>query len=85
MTDKREVEKMKENYILQNTNYKQKDDHASKKLLNKPQGSHGLNKGSFKLQTMTALMKSFCGGSRCCTGRFSRKEPPWPLEARNER
>jgi hypothetical protein len=25
-------------------------------------GSHGLHIGSFKLQTMTALIKSFCGG-----------------------
>jgi hypothetical protein len=26
------------------------------------EGSHGLQKGTFKLQTMTALIKSFCGG-----------------------
>jgi hypothetical protein len=25
-------------------------------------GSHGLHQDSFKLQTMTALIKSFCGG-----------------------
>ncbi len=28
------------------------------------------------------IIKSFCGGSRCFTGRFSRKEPPWLPEAR---
>ena len=27
------------------------------------------------------LIKSFCRGSRCYTGRFSRKESPWPPEA----
>jgi hypothetical protein len=37
------------NYKLQITNKKTK-------------GSHGLPQGSFKLQTMTAFMKSFCRG-----------------------
>ena len=35
--------------------------------------SHGLPKDSFKLQTMTALIKSFCGGSR--GGGFSKRAP----------
>jgi len=37
-------------------------------------GSHGLHKNSFKLQTMTALMKSFCG--RVQGGQFFQKAPP---------
>jgi len=37
-------------------------------------GSHGLHKGSFKLQTMTALIKSFCRGVQ--GGRFFQKAPP---------
>jgi hypothetical protein len=64
---------MKKNYKLQNTNYK------------KNKGSHGLHQGPFKLQTMTALIKSFCGCYTGPGGRFSRKEPPWPPEARNEK
>jgi hypothetical protein len=36
-------------------------------------GSHGLHQGSFKLQTMTALIKSFCGGSRGAV--FSKRAP----------
>jgi len=43
---------MKKNYKLQNTNYK------------KNKGGHGLHQDSFTLQTMTALIKSFCRGSR---------------------
>jgi hypothetical protein len=39
----------------------------------KPKGSHGLPKDSFKLQTMTALIKSFCGGSRGAV--FSKRAP----------
>jgi hypothetical protein len=34
-------------------------------------GSYGLHQGSFKLQTMTALIKSFCG---CYTGSRGSKE-----------
>jgi hypothetical protein len=36
-------------------------------------GSHGLYQSSFKLQTMTALIKSFCGGSRGTV--FSKRVP----------
>jgi hypothetical protein len=39
----------------------------------KTKSSHGLHKGSFKLQTMTALIKSFCGGSRGAV--FSKRAP----------
>jgi hypothetical protein len=37
------------------------------------EGSHGLHQDSFKLQTMTALIKSFCGGSRGAV--FSKRAP----------
>jgi hypothetical protein len=40
----------------------------------KTKGSYGLHQGAFKLQTMTALMKSFCGGVQ--GGRFFQKESP---------
>jgi hypothetical protein len=43
-------------------------------------GSHGLPKDSFRLQTMTALIKSFCRGVQ--GGQFFQKAPPWPPEAR---
>jgi hypothetical protein len=33
-----------------------------------PKGSHGLRQYSFKLETMTALIKSFCGGSKRARG-----------------
>jgi len=33
-----------------------------KLITEKEEGSHGLHQDSFKLHTMTALMKSFCGG-----------------------
>jgi hypothetical protein len=76
---------MKENYKLQNTNYKQitkynvqnykqKEDHVLKKLINKPKCSYGLHQGTFKLQTMTALIKSFCRGVQ--GGQFFQKAPP---------
>ena len=91
--EKNEGQKMKENYKLQNTNYKQitnyklqitkKTAHelheltriSEKKetIITKTKGSHGLHQGSFKLQTMTALMKSFCGGSRGAA--FSKRAP----------
>ena len=48
--------------LLQDLNYKQKI-----------KGSHGLSQGSFKLQTMTALIKSFCRGSRGTV--FSKRVP----------
>jgi hypothetical protein len=48
---------MKKRYKVQNTH---------------PKGSHGLHKDSFKLQTMTALIKSFCGGPG---GGFFKKSP----------
>jgi hypothetical protein len=73
------------------TNYKLQTMRLSKKrrLLNfnvqKNKGSYGLHQGTFKLQTMTALIKSFRGcfmGSR--GGGFFKKSPPWPPEARNE-
>jgi len=43
-------------------------------------GSHGLHQDSFKLQTMTALIKSFCGGVQ--GGSFFKKSPTWPPEAK---
>jgi len=49
--------------LLQDLNYKQIT-----------KGSHGLHRGSFKLQTMTALIKSFCGGVQ--GGRFFQKALP---------
>jgi A/G-specific adenine glycosylase len=45
------------------------------KITNKKiKGSHGLHKDSLKLQTMTALIKSFCGGVQ--GGQFLQKAPP---------
>jgi hypothetical protein len=36
----------------------------------------------FKLQAMTALIKSFCGGVQMFHGgSFFKKRPPWPPEA----
>jgi hypothetical protein len=45
-----------------------------KKIANykKSKGSYGLHQGSFKLQAMTALIKSFCGGPG---GGFLEKSP----------
>ena len=37
-------------------------------------GSHGLHQDAFKLQTMTALIKSFCRGVQ--GGQFFQKAPP---------
>jgi hypothetical protein len=55
------------NYKIQITN---------KLQITNPKGSHGLHQGSFRLQTMTALIKSFCG---CFTGArgggFFKKSP----------
>ncbi|MGD2086336.1 MAG: hypothetical protein PVH61_09155 [Candidatus Aminicenantes bacterium] len=52
---------MKRKYKLQDANYR------------KNKGSHGLHKVSSTLQTMTALIKSFCGGSRGAV--FSKRAP----------
>jgi hypothetical protein len=80
--------RMKENYKLQNTNYKKitnynfqnykrrgifEVDQVSNQLTINPQSSHGLHQDSFRLQTMTALIKSFCGGSRGAV--FSKRAP----------
>ena len=56
---------MKENYKSQITNKKQNTN------CKKYKGSHGLQ-GTFRLQTMTALMKSFCGGPG---GGFFKRSP----------
>jgi hypothetical protein len=53
-----EDKKMKKSQI---TNYK------------KNKGSYGLHQGPFELQAMTALNKSFCGGSRGAV--FSKRVP----------
>ena len=37
-------------------------------------GSHGLHQDTFTLQTMAALIKSFCGGAQ--GGHFFQKAPP---------
>jgi hypothetical protein len=42
-------------------------------ITKKNKGSHGLHQDSFKLQTVTALIKSFCGGSRGAV--FSKRAP----------
>jgi hypothetical protein len=47
----------------------------------KTKGSHGLHQGSFKLQTMTALIKSFCGGVQ--GGQFFQKAPPLAAGGQN--
>jgi hypothetical protein len=73
---------MKKNYKLQNTNYKGGGTPGLSGIPNynvrnykqKTKGSHGLHQGSFKLQTMTALIKSFCGGVQ--GGQFFQKAPP---------
>jgi hypothetical protein len=43
-------------------------------------GSHGLHQDTFKLQTMTALIKSFCRGVQ--GGQFFQKAPPLVAEGR---
>jgi len=62
---------MKKNYKLHITHYKLKH------IINL-KGSHGLHQGSFMLQTMTALIKSFCGGVQ--GGQFFQKAPPLVAE-----
>jgi hypothetical protein len=58
---------------LQITNYKLQTNHKLQITIKKIKGSHGLHQGAFKLQTMTALIKSFCGGSRGAV--FSKRAP----------
>ena len=65
---------MKKNYKLQNTNYKQITNYKSQITNKRIKSSHGLHKGPIKLQTMTALIKSFCGGVQ--GGQFFQKAPP---------
>jgi hypothetical protein len=55
-----------------NTNFPKKQDKYNNITTTK--GSHGLHQGSFKPQSMTALIKSFCGGVQ--GGRFFQKELP---------
>jgi hypothetical protein len=53
--------------------------------ITKYKGSHGLHQDSFKLQIMTALIKSFCGCFRGGGGFFTPNPPPAPPEVRNDR
>jgi hypothetical protein len=60
---------MNKNYKLQNTKKTAHELHELTRISEKKEttittikGSHGLHRGSFKLQSMTALIKSFCGG-----------------------
>jgi hypothetical protein len=46
-------------------------------------GSHGLHKDTLRLQTMTALMKSFCGGVQ--GGQFFKKAPPLVAEGKENK
>jgi hypothetical protein len=39
-------------------------------LLINPKGSHGLHQDSFKLQTVNALIKSFCGTKKGARPEF---------------
>jgi hypothetical protein len=55
--------------LLQDLNYKQMT-----------KGSHGLHRDSFTLQTMTALIKSFCAGVQ--GGQFFQKAPPRVAEGK---
>ena len=75
---------MKKNYKLQITNkaapfghiinaFGERDAHELHELT-RNKGSHGLHKGSSSLQTMTALIKSFCRGVQ--GGQFFQKAPP---------
>jgi hypothetical protein len=64
----KKVEKMKKNYKQQISN------NNGRNYEKKTEGSHGLHQGSFKLQTMTALIKSFYGGGQ--GGQFFQKAPP---------
>jgi hypothetical protein len=53
------------------------------KMKKKGKGSHGLHQDSFKLQTMTALIKSFCRGVQ--GGQFFQKAPPLAAGGRTKR
>jgi hypothetical protein len=73
---------MKENYKLQNTNYKQITNYNVRNYKQKTKGSHGLHQDSFTLQTMTALIKSFYGGVQ--GGQFFQKAPLLAAGGRND-
>ncbi len=62
---------MKENYKLQNTNYKQITNYKLQITNKKTKGGHSLHKDSFWLQTMNAFNKKFCG----VQGRFFKRAP----------
>jgi hypothetical protein len=47
-----------------------------------PKGIHGLHPDPLRLQTMTALIKSFCRGVQ--GGQFFQKAPPLAAGGRNE-
>jgi len=75
-----EVEKMEKNYKLQITKKTAHELHELTRIPGKKEssiktikGGHSLHQGSFKLQTMTALIKSFCRGSRGTV--FSKRVP----------
>jgi len=53
-----------------------------RKIIKNPEGSHGLHQDSFKLQTLTALIKSFCGESR---GAVFSKRAPLAAGGKNEK
>ncbi len=71
---------MKKNYKLQITKKTAHELHELTRIVGREntgkittKGGHGLHKDSFKLQTMTALVKSFCRGSRGAV--FSKRAP----------
>jgi hypothetical protein len=79
---------MKRNYKLQNTKKTAHELHRLTRISKKKEknitttkDSHGLHKDTFKLQTMTVLIKSFCGGVQ--GGRFFQKAPPLAAGGRN--
>jgi hypothetical protein len=82
---------MNKNYKLQITNYKQNTnynvqnykgnvvfevDQALNQLTINPKGSHGLHRDSLGLQSMTALIKSFCGEVQMLHGAVFSKSAP---------
>jgi len=46
-----------------------------RQIIINPEGSHGLHQDPFKLQTMTALIKSFCRGPDVSRAVFSKRAP----------
>ena len=58
---------------IENRNRPLIKNYKTQKIDKKSKGSYGLHKGPFKLQTLTALIKSFCGGSRGAV--FSKRAP----------